>query len=354
MSQISGPGVLITFAANGQQVEAEATRAKVAVEGVGKTTGDVNSRTVQSNEAAAASWGKQVSAVTGFIGKVTAAVGVATTFYVLGTKIREAYDNVTGSLNKAADSAERFSQGLNFQDTEGSLKKTSDEIANLQSLLAGFEEKGFFDKSISGLFNGESAESYRKQIEALEATRELLTSKRTKEQAAADKKADDERAAAERKREQESLARAEAAGKVLRQLDAQRLDEEARINFEINEEVREARKNAADATTAYERRTYLDMIDALEGERERRQTERVNRVAAEERKKQEENDEARRRFEESFDADVARRQEQIAASIQSAAQAMSDAARQLTEVVTDVASIRDVVETRIAIGGGRR
>lgn len=120
---------------------------------------------------------KSVSAVRQWIGSVTAAIGVATTFFVLGQKIRDVYDEL---FTSGAEKARKFSEALMTTEPTERLKKYSDEIDVLQSRLAASSES--IGRRFLNIFSGNTTDALTERIAALEKRRaeaqNQLTAKR--------------------------------------------------------------------------------------------------------------------------------------------------------------------------------
>lgn len=117
---------------------------------------------------------KSVAQVTGFIGSLTAAVGVATTFFEIGKKIRETWDD---ALKTATDRAKEFAIALDTADPKRLLEGTEEQIRKIEARIAQLrEEDSNFNNTVPETDKlekekrelNEQAKAYRQQIQARE------------------------------------------------------------------------------------------------------------------------------------------------------------------------------------------
>jgi len=138
---------------------------------------------------------QSVSAVKQWIGSVTAAIGVATTFFLLGQKIRDVYDEL---FTSGAEKARKFSEALMTTEPTERLKKYSDEIDVLQSRLAASSEN--VGRRLLNIFSGNTTDSLLLRVSELEKKRseaqKQLNAQRDAEERAAEKKKQEEAVAA--------------------------------------------------------------------------------------------------------------------------------------------------------------
>lgn len=104
-------------------------------------------------------WQKQVGVVTGVLGKLTAVVGVATTFYALGQKIRDVFQSTESSVAAFRDSLISLSSG-------DKLKATEKELTDLQAKLAASSESMF--STLINSLSGDTSGKLGKKIKALQ------------------------------------------------------------------------------------------------------------------------------------------------------------------------------------------
>ena len=210
---------------------------------------------------------RSVGAVTSFLGKLTAVVGIAGTFYAIGQQVRETW---IGFFETGTDKAKQFALTLG-NDAAANLAKTNDEIAKLQSNLDAGLSSRF--GALANVLAGNTKKSLEEQIAAL--------------QGVARSNAEQIRATEQRKRDEfakseELRQRLEAESQQKEALDRERADDE-----------REARQREA---------AESQQRDALERQREleRAQLETAAKVAEAMRKAILEPLEAIRRANESF------------------------------------------------------
>lgn len=100
-------------------------------DGMGKATKAAREMTNESERGIGAltkGFRQSVAAVTSFVSSITAAVSVATTFYVLGGKIREVWKD---AFTPGKEKAEEFVEALDLTKTQESLKQTEDQLTAL-------------------------------------------------------------------------------------------------------------------------------------------------------------------------------------------------------------------------------
>lgn len=218
----------------------------------GKAAEEASESTIRSLE-------KEVGAVTRFLGKVAAIGGITVTFYKIGEAIREAFEN---RLEKAADSAERFKQALDFGDVAGSLGTLDKQIADVQSRIAGRQEQNPLSKLI-GFARGESTAALEAEAASLEETRQLLQGKRDAEQA---KREEAERQKAKEAAERKAKEQAEVESRLsdeYKDVLASGMSGKDKINFDFDRRVGEVQRGLSEATKS-ERAVRLALIDELE------------------------------------------------------------------------------------------
>lgn len=111
---------------------------------------------------------QSVTAVTQWIGKVTAAIGIATTFYNLGLRIRETWEGV---FSTGAEKAARFADSIDFSKPEKATKDLDEQIQALESRLdaaKGGEKGGWF----ANLITGDTPAKLQAEIDDLRKRRE--------------------------------------------------------------------------------------------------------------------------------------------------------------------------------------
>lgn len=192
---------------------------------------------------------KSVSAVRSWIGSVTAAIGVATTFFVLGQKIRAVYDDL---FTSGAEKGRNFANTVLSPDATDRVKAYSDEIDKLQTRLAQSLESP--TALVLNTLQGFSTDSLKSQIAELEKSRsdaqEQLTAKRLRDEEAVAKKQQEEAvAAALEVQRQFGLDRARKAAE--RKAEGERLQQETddlieKLQDEMQDRLFEGAKRAAE------------------------------------------------------------------------------------------------------------
>ncbi len=223
-------------------------------DGMGKATRAAREMTNESERGIGAltkGFRQSVAAVTSFVSSITAAVGVATTFYVLGGKIREVWKD---AFTPGAVKADEFVEALDLTKPQ----KALDELdAKLDALYVKLGDPGLaFHPQL-----GESpvAAQIKAEIEGLEATRRNLAGQIN--------------APRQRKREAEDAAT--SAAEVARKLEFQTkniIAQHGRRLEEQNDAIRfdEATARILDQINAeYDRRLErgTDVEDQLHGKR---------------------------------------------------------------------------------------
>jgi hypothetical protein len=147
--------------------------------------------------------------------------GTATTFYAIGQAIRVA---IIENMQTATERALGFKQALDLSDVQGSLQSYNDELANLESQLAGRMEGNLLGRLSRILKSDESLQNEitqkRKDRDALQQTQDAARRRdeRIKEKADAEAKAKEQ---AETKRRDQIAQRKQEAE------DGKRFGEEA-------------------------------------------------------------------------------------------------------------------------------
>lgn len=214
------------LAAAKAKADAEAMT-RIGRETGGPTPGEINARTaayarmddslkgVRKRFTDSAQEGMKWLGVAGLI------AGTATTFYALGQAIRVA---IIENMQTATERALGFKQALDLSDVQGSLQSYNDELANLESQLAGRMEGNLLGRLSRILKSDESLQNEitqkRKDRDALQQTQDAARRRdeRTKEKADAEAKAKEQ---AETKRREQAAQRKQEAE------DGKRFGEEA-------------------------------------------------------------------------------------------------------------------------------
>lgn len=125
MSQFGGNEVKTVFTVDSSEVAPKVDAAQAKVEGFKRSA-------EEGGEAVAGGFKKSISAVTSFIGSLTAAVGVATLFYNIGQKIQDVYFEL---FTSGAAKAKEFSESINSVDAKKNIETIEGEISRLQQRL---------------------------------------------------------------------------------------------------------------------------------------------------------------------------------------------------------------------------
>lgn len=371
MSQISGPGISITFASSGDQVVTESSRVRAAVVGTSDKIVEANERIVQSNNEASESITQSAMSFSRF-GRM--AIGGFGLFGLI-----RIVDGIGQSFVQAAKEAENFSSGLNDRiagavaalrsigageasDYEKRIKelraRTKAEIDKIRSDLEtlakssgglDLDQQGNMLRAIGSAWNEitGAASSYREQVEAANKTIAGIIALETRALQALEREN-------ERRMEQESLDAAKRIQAEAARIRLQSLEEYERVEAEAVQRLDDLQRQLNEARTREERNALLSMYNAVADSFGKRLADLRKKEAEDRRREDEKRRDEQRRFDESQAAAAARQQERVASAIQSAANALADAAARLSDVTTDVSGIRNVVETRLQIGGGRR
>jgi hypothetical protein len=214
------------LAAAKAKADAEAMT-RIGRETGGPTPGEINARTaayarmddslkgVRKRFTDSAQEGMKWLGVAGLI------AGTATTFYAIGQAIRVA---IIENMQTATERALGFKQALDLSDVQGSLQSYNDELANLESQLAGRMEGNLLGRLSRILKSDESLQNEitqkRKDRDALQQTQDAARRRdeRIKEKADAEAKAKEQ---AETKRRDQIAQRKQEAE------DGKRFGEEA-------------------------------------------------------------------------------------------------------------------------------
>lgn len=146
----------------------DTTQVAPAVDAASRKVDEFKNKGEKGGEGFAQGIKKSIGAVTSFIGAMTAAVGVATTFFILGTKIRDVYDHF---FTSATEKAAKFVAAIDATEAKSSLAKIEAEILQLQGRLGKSLEIGGDgkNKKLASLLIGDP-DDLKGQIAALEKT----------------------------------------------------------------------------------------------------------------------------------------------------------------------------------------
>jgi len=273
VSQFGGNEVKTVFTVDSSEVAPKVDAAQAKVEGFKRSA-------EEGGEAVAGGFKKSISAVTSFIGSLTAAVGVATLFYNIGQKIRDVYFELFAS---GSVKAKEFVDSINSIDAKKNIESIESEISRLQQRLdkalrfEGDKDATLFTKLLFGDPKDleeqiakltQAANAFRQQQEAQrkrqkEAEEELG---REKERQADLQQALDERAAdnqEKRARERAAAFEAEQA-ETIRRADAELDAARQKYHEEDLKRIQERRDKELEAIQA-----VRDELRQLNAERER-------------------------------------------------------------------------------------
>lgn len=198
-----------------------------------------------------------VAAVTGVIGAITAAVGVATLFYNIGNKIGEALWGAEKAAKSLADS-------LDFKNVDVGIKATSERIAELQTRLADIESMSLFGRA---LFAGDE-EQVRKELENLNNIREVLDKKAAEDRG---KKEQDDAKTLTEKTAKDRKDRLDKARQEERAAFESTLTDEERASYDSFVKREDLRGRIATEKDAEIRASLKRQLDSLEEERRDRE-----------------------------------------------------------------------------------
>lgn len=199
--KLTGDATQAVAALKSVGVEAEAMKAKVS-----DSTSQSGSALMAMSEKFKKGAGVQIEALAGVIGKITAVIGIATTFYALGTKISE-------MLKTGAERAEEFSDSLTMTDPKEKLQAVNKELEKLNAEIARRAAGGIYNpfgdstkelEKQRNLLNGQAGALARSAQGQEEIKKRQQQEETAKKKAEAEKKADEDAA----KSLQERLSRA--------------------------------------------------------------------------------------------------------------------------------------------------
>lgn len=237
-----------------------------------------------SADASGLGFRKSVQSIRSWIGAVGGAVAVATSFYVIGQKIRDTYDSI---FTSGADKAKKFSDSLFSADAADRAKTLSDEIDRLQTRLASSLESTV--ANVTNRLLGLGPQSLKDQIAALESSRADAQNQLTAQKAA--KEREDAKTAAKAKLAEEEKVRQaifDRARDDTKRLAEEGMTQEQRIEATRAEGLKRIQELTAQARTQEE----LTAVNALESQivrryqREREEMKRLNDEANQERIRQ--------------------------------------------------------------------
>jgi hypothetical protein len=380
LSQISGPGISITFTATGQQVVEESRRVRVevqqtaqAVSRSGEQMSAAQDRVEQSSARALQSMTRFARAALGGFG-LLGLIGTVQSLADSFLRVQQTAEEAGAAIQRVgSESFERLrkigsDQGDEVEKTIASIRAaTAKEVAAIQQEAEKLREMLAFKGAGGGLFDffGDVQKAVTGANEAFERQAAVAAARVEsirKQEAEAIRRLQEQAAQQELELRTRNVERIESEARAIRERG---LSERERLEIETVRRLDELQAQLNSARTKRERDALLSLYGAvadefnrrimsIDEESSRRRREDAEREARQRADAERRAAEERARFEQSLAADAARRQEQIASSIESAARAMSDAARRLTETASDVTLIRGIVETRLAIGGGRR
>lgn len=139
---------------------------------------------------------KSVSGVRSWVAAVGGAIGVATSFYLIGQRIRETWDTF---FETGTDKADKFINAIGGQSPQERIKKTTDEIQRLQTIL-GASNESTYDAIRNRIAEG-SVASIEERLKALNAELDSANAAKLKQQGDAEDKANAETARKERERQ---------------------------------------------------------------------------------------------------------------------------------------------------------
>ncbi len=214
---------------------------------------------------------KSLSAVKSWIASVTSAIGVATTFYLVGQKINE---TLTSAFTSGTEKAQDFVDALDIANSEQALGVLQKEINKTAALL-----DDAIKRSEKGLLGDVGAtadvKGFQQQLTRLRQEEETLLKSTNGKRLRLDERAANARADAQKKADDESAARLEEA-----QLTEEQRSEQARQ--ERTQRALDDANALADATLSAEDKIARKRFDAQERARRlmlQAQTEQ-DRVAA--------------------------------------------------------------------------
>lgn len=160
------------------KLEAELTQAKARVNEYASAAESAHTRTQQSAETASRGIGQalkqQMTAFTGLISRVSAAIGVFTVFLQLGERIREMFTS-------GAEKAERFSESIAGQDAQARVAALAKQLGELEAKLSQVREATWLERRKYANMDGETEASLVEQITELRkseaATRQQINTK---------------------------------------------------------------------------------------------------------------------------------------------------------------------------------